>query len=67
MPASICSSLNNSNDKVVLPQESLNIAEKIIEEGGNPRLTLYENVGHDSWNDAFEEKDFLSWIHSKSK
>ena len=21
-------------------------------------------MGHDSWNDAFEEKDFLSWIHS---
>ena len=58
---------HGSLDKVVLPKESLNIAEKIIEEGGNPRLTLYENVGHDSWNDAFEEKDFLSWIHSKSK
>ena len=58
---------HGSLDKVVLPQESLNIAKKIIEEGGNPRLTLYENVGHDSWNDAFEEKDFLSWIHSKSK
>jgi len=58
---------HGSLDKVVLPQESLKIAEKIIEEGGNPKLTLYENVGHDSWNDAFEEKDFLSWIHSKSK
>ena len=58
---------HGSLDKVVLPQESLSIAKKIIEEGGNPRLTLYENVGHDSWNDAFEEKDFLSWIHSKSK
>ena len=58
---------HGSLDKDVLPQESLNIAEKIIEEGGNPRLTLYENVGHDSWNNAFEEKDFLSWIHSKSK
>ena len=58
---------HGSLDKVVLPKESLDIAKKIIEQGGNPRLTLYENVGHDSWNDAFEEKDFLSWIHSKSK
>ena len=26
-----------------------------------------ENVSHGSWNNAFEEKDFLKWIHSKSK
>tara|TARA_B100000989_G_scaffold274597_1_gene233534 strand:+ start:885 stop:1625 length:741 start_codon:yes stop_codon:yes gene_type:complete len=54
-------------DKVVLPSKSLQIAEKIIEEGGNPRVTIYESVYHDSWNNTFEEKDFLSWIHSKSK
>lgn len=54
-------------DKVVLPSMSLQIAEKIIEEGGNPRVTIYESVYHDSWNNTFEEEDFLSWIHSKSK
>mgnify|MGYP001216888130 CR=1 FL=1 len=54
-------------DKVVLPSKSLQIAEKIIEEGGNPRVTIYESVYHDSWNNTFEEKDFLYWIHSKSK
>ena len=31
---------HGSLDKVVLPKESLNIAKKIIEEGGNPRLIL---------------------------
>ena len=55
------------DDKVVSPKYSLKMAKAIIEAGGSPKITFYENVGHDSWNNAFEEKDFLKWIHSKSK
>ena len=54
-------------DRVVHPNRSLIMAQAIIEENGSPRVTIYENVYHDSWNNAFDEKDFLSWIHSKSK
>ena len=54
-------------DRVVHPNRSLIMAQSIIEENGSPRVTIYENVYHDSWNNAFDEKDFLSWIHSKSK
>ena len=54
-------------DRVVHPNKSLIMAQAIIEKGGNPRVTIYENVYHDSWNNAFDEKDFLYWIHSKSK
>ena len=58
---------HGSDDKVVSPKYSLNMAKGIIEAGGSPKMTLYENVGHDSWNNAFAEKNFLKWIHSKSK
>lgn len=58
---------HGSNDKVISPKHSLKMARAIINSGGSPRMTLYENVGHDSWNNAFTEKDFLKWIHSKSK
>ena len=58
---------HGSDDKVVSPKHSLNMAKAIIEAGGSPKMTLYENVRHGSWNNAFEEKDFLKWIHSKSK
>ena len=54
-------------DRDVHPNRSLIMAQAIIEENGSPRVTIYENVYHDSWNNAFEEKDFLSWIYSKSK
>ena len=58
---------HGSDDKVVHPKHSLKMAKAIIESGGSPKMTLYENVGHDSWNNAFTEPNFLKWIHSKSK
>lgn len=58
---------HGSDDTVVSPKKSLKMAKAIIENGGSPKITFYENVGHDSWNNAFAEKNFLKWIHSKSK
>ena len=58
---------HGSLDKTVLPEQSLKMANGIIKAGGNPRITFYENVEHNSWDIAFAEKDFLKWIHSKTK
>ena len=58
---------HGSDDKTVHPNESLKMAKSIISSGGSPKITFYENVGHNSWNNAFAEKDFLKWIHSKTK
>jgi predicted peptidase len=57
---------HGSDDNVVSPKYSLAMAKAIIEAGGSPKMTLYENTGHGSWNNAFAEKNFLKWIHSKS-
>ena len=58
---------HGSDDTVVNPKKSLKMANAIIDAGGSPKITFYENVGHDSWNNAFAEKNFLKWIHSKTK
>ena len=58
---------HGSDDTVVSPKKSLKMAKAIIDAGGSPKITFYENVGHDSWNNAFAEKNFLKWIHSKTK
>jgi predicted peptidase len=58
---------HGSDDTVVSPKNSLKMANAIIDAGGSPKITFYENVDHGSWNNAFAEKDFLKWIHSKSK
>jgi hypothetical protein len=43
------------------------MVEAIITAGGNPKFTLYDNVNHDSWLNAFEDKDFFKWIYSQKK
>jgi predicted peptidase len=58
---------HGSDDKVVSPKHSLNIANAIIKSGGSPKLTLYEHVGHNSWDNAFAEENYLKWIYSKKK
>ena len=58
---------HGSDDKVVSPKYSLEMARAIIESGGSPKMTLYANVDHNSWDNAFAEKYFLKWIHSKTK
>ena len=58
---------HGSDDKVVSPKHSLEIAKAIIVSGGSPKMTLYEKTGHDSWTNAFAEKDFIKWVHSKLK
>jgi len=58
---------HGSDDKIVKPEYSFKMTRAIIQSGGSPKFTLYENVGHDSWNNAFNESDFLKWIYSKSK
>ncbi|HTH54639.1 MAG TPA: PA14 domain-containing protein [Cyclobacteriaceae bacterium] len=35
--------------------------------GGNPRYTLYPNLDHGTWNTAYQEPDFFSWMRAQDK
>ena len=59
--------VHGSNDDIVHPSFSLEMAESVIKEGGSPKLTLYENVGHDSWFNVFSDPDYLKWMFSYIK
>ena len=56
VPVWIC---HGSADVVVSTTHSLTMAKAIIESGGSPKMTLYENVKHGSWNNAIAEQDLL--------
>ena len=58
---------HGSDDDVVFPEFSINMVKAIKQNGGSPKLTLYENVGHDSWFNVFQDPEFLKWIYSHSK
>lgn len=58
---------HGAKDDVVDPKYSLDMVEAILEAGGHPNFTLYENASHNSWDSAFAEPEFLPWLFSKKR
>ena len=58
---------HGSNDQVVNPNFSLKMVEAIINEGGSPKVTFFENVYHNSWDYIFSDDEYLKWMYSRSK
>jgi predicted esterase len=53
-------------DNMVDVKESRRMIEAIKRAGGRPRYAEYQGVGHNAWERAFAEPDFLLWIFSPS-
>lgn len=49
------------------PQAAADAIAALQAIGGDPRYTLYPNLGHGTWNTAYAEPDFFPWILSKNK
>ncbi len=58
---------HGSDDDVVHPELSINMVKAIIKHGGSPKLTLYENVNHESWFNVFNDPNYLKWMFSFTK
>jgi predicted peptidase len=51
-------------DNVVDPRFSIDMAAALKANGAEVLLKLYPDDGHNSWDDAFKEPDFFSWMFS---
>ena len=40
------------------------MADAIRKEGGDPKLTIYEGVGHDSWTETYNNPEVYKWLLS---
>jgi hypothetical protein len=49
------------------PSKTNGYIKKFKEAGWSVRYSLYEQIGHGTWNTAFNEPDFFSWLRSKNK
>lgn len=49
-------------DNVVPPEFSRKMAEAILQQGAEVKLTLYPDATHNSWDAAFAEKDLMHWL-----
>lgn len=51
-------------DDVILPEWSLEMADSLEAAGGNVRVTVYEDLWHNSWERAYSGKDLYDWLLS---
>ena len=58
---------HGADDDVVPVHFSRQFYQKLKKLGADVRYTEYPGVRHESWINAFHEKDLLSWLFSKSK
>ena len=54
-------------DSVVPVELSRRMYKAIKEADGNVKYSEYEGVDHNSWDNAFAEEDYLSWMFSQRK
>lgn len=58
---------HGADDSVVDVNGSRDMAKALRAAGANVKYSEYPGVGHDSWNNAFAEKELLSWLFSQKK
>jgi len=58
---------HGDEDELVGVEESRRMIEAIKQAGGKPKYTEYKGVGHNAWERAFAEPDFLKWTFSQTR
>ena len=51
-------------DGTVLTEESKKMVDAINKRGGNAKLTLYPEAGHDSWTATYTNRAVYEWLLS---
>lgn len=53
---------HGARDKVIPLSESVDIVEEIQRAGGNAKLTVYPEAGHDSWTETYDNPALWEWL-----
>jgi predicted peptidase len=53
---------HGEKDNVVSPDHSIAMYEAIKAAGGDPKLTIIPDVGHQCWDAALSTPDFMDWL-----
>jgi predicted peptidase len=57
---------HGAEDDVVPLAASQVMVDSVLEAGGNARLTVYPDVGHDSWTQTYDNPELYTWLLSHS-
>ena len=58
---------HGDKDDVVSPFYSYEMVDTLLRKGGNPELTIFHNVDHNSWEPAYEKTDLIAWLAKQDK
>ncbi len=58
---------HGEKDGVIDCRDSIRMVNAVNGCGGNAKLTLYPDAGHEIWNSVYENKEVLEWMLSKRK
>jgi len=58
---------HGAKDDVVNKQYSIDMYHAIQQGGGTAKLTMFPDANHNSWDPAFAEPEFLSWMFSNKR
>lgn len=53
---------HGAKDPVVPVERSQAMIEELKNNGGNPKLTIYPEAGHDSWTETYNNPKFYEWL-----
>ena len=56
---------HGGKDPVVKVSHSEEMVKLLKENGGNPKLTIYPEAGHDSWTEAYNNEELFEWLLSQ--
>ncbi len=55
---------HGGKDSVVLPRESEKMVEAVNANGGNAKLTIFAENGHNAWDDTYSNYKVFEWLLS---
>jgi predicted peptidase len=58
---------HGADDDVVPPARSEYMAQQVNNAGGQVKLTIFEDTGHNSWDQAYGMKEAIDWLLAQRK
>jgi predicted peptidase len=58
---------HGTDDKVVPPAGSQRMFDALRKAGSNAELTMYPEVGHNSWTQTYDDVEVIRWLLSQTK
>lgn len=58
---------HGGKDPVVFPEESQKMVDAVNKRGGNAKLTIYPENGHNAWDDTYSNPELYRWFLSHEK